>query len=101
MRRSWPTSRQLGELRAYFVSFDTSLADSASRVDYAKQARWVGFRVHTLFALAVALILAADGDSVDAFPALLAGGAGGSPGSPTVPSLAGKKPKSILKGLPS
>ena len=44
--QQWPNlARQLGELRAYF---DTSLADSASRVEYHKQARWVSFRVNTL-----------------------------------------------------
>jgi hypothetical protein len=68
---------QLGELRVYFASFDTFLADSASRVNYAKQARWVGGRVHTLFAPAVTLFLAAEGDSVDASSSALAGGAGG------------------------
>ena len=59
-------ARQLGELRVYFASFDASLADCASRLEYARQARWIGSRVHTLFAPAVALILAADGDGFDA-----------------------------------
>ncbi len=94
-------ARQLGELRTYFASFDASLADCASRLDYSRQARWVGSRVYALFAPAVTLILATDGDSIDASPAASAGGAGGYPGSPAAPSPASKSPKSILKGQPS
>ena len=73
-------ARQLGELRVYFASFDTFLADSTMRMEYLKSARWFGSRVHTLFAPTVALFLAADGDSVDVGPAAPAGGAGGAGG---------------------
>jgi hypothetical protein len=94
-------ARQLGELRVYFASFDTFLADSTTRMDYLKSARWFGSRVHVLFAPTVALFLAADGDTGDTGPAAPAGGAGGAggyPGPPATPSPAGKPSKGALKG---
>ncbi len=90
-------ARQFGELRAYFSAFDTSLADCASRMDYSKQARWVGNRLRTLFAPAVTLVLTPEGDGVADGPDPSAGGCGGYPGSPAAPSSAGKSPKGILK----
>jgi hypothetical protein len=96
-------ARQLGELRAFFTSFDTFLADSTTRMDYGSSARWFGKRVNTLFAPTVALFLAVDGDGGDAgsaAPACGAGGAGGAGSyscSTATPPSAGKTPRSILK----
>ena len=79
-------ARQFGEMRTYFAALDSSLADCASRLEYHQQARWVGVRVHALFAPVVPRILATDGDDVDDGSVAPAGGAGGYPISPAAPS---------------
>ncbi len=91
-------ARQLGELRTHFAAFDSSLADCASRVEYSRQARWIGQRVHGLFSPAVAFILAVDGQGVDAGSAASAGGSGG---PAAAPSPASKSTRSILKSPPA
>ena len=76
-------ARQLGELRTYFTDFSRVLADCASRMPYAEQARFAGDRYLSLFAPAMRQILDSDcGRS----PADAPPGGGGSCGSAGTPS---------------
>ena len=75
-------ARQLGELRTYFTDFSRVLADGASRLPYAEQARFAGDRYLSLFAPAMRQILDSDcGRS----PADAPPGGGGSCGSAGTP----------------